>query len=105
MTRPSWARNHGKRISAVSSIRTGSSWKSSKLFLERPQLIALSADLPNPGDYYATDIAGKPILIVRGKEGKAKAFLNACRHRGVKLADEGCGHGQGFTCPYHWLDL
>jgi nitrite reductase/ring-hydroxylating ferredoxin subunit len=71
-----------------------------KLFLERPQLIALSADLPEPGDYYATDIAGKPILIVRGKDGVARAFLNACRHRGVKLA-EGCGHGTGFTCPYH----
>ena len=71
-----------------------------KLFLERPQLIALSADLPNPGDYYATDIAGKPILIVRDKDGTARAFLNACRHRGVKLA-EGCGHGNGFTCPYH----
>ena len=71
-----------------------------KLFLERPQLIALTADLPNPGDYYATDIAGKPILIVRSKDGTARAFLNACRHRGVKLA-EGCGHGNGFTCPYH----
>jgi nitrite reductase/ring-hydroxylating ferredoxin subunit len=71
-----------------------------KLFLERPQLIALSADLPEPGDYYATDIAGKPILIVRGKDGVARAFLNACRHRGVKLA-EGCGHGAGFVCPYH----
>jgi phenylpropionate dioxygenase-like ring-hydroxylating dioxygenase large terminal subunit len=71
-----------------------------KLFLERPQLIALTADLPNPGDYYATDIAGKPILIVRNKDGEAKAFLNACRHRGVKLA-EGCGHGAGFTCRYH----
>jgi nitrite reductase/ring-hydroxylating ferredoxin subunit len=71
-----------------------------KLFLERPQLIALTADLPDPGDYYATDIAGLPILIVRGKDGVARAFLNACRHRGVKLA-EGCGHGTGFTCPYH----
>ena len=72
-----------------------------KLFLERPQLIALSADVPNPGDYYATDIAGKPILIVRGKDGVVRSFLNACRHRGVKLADEGCGHGKGFVCPYH----
>jgi nitrite reductase/ring-hydroxylating ferredoxin subunit len=71
-----------------------------KLFMERPQLIALSADIPNPGDFYATDIAGKPILITRNKDGKAQAFLNACRHRGVKLA-EGCGNGKGFTCPYH----
>ena len=71
-----------------------------KLFLERPQLIAMSADVPNPGDYFATDIAGKPILILRNKDGVAKAFLNACRHRGVKLA-EGCGNGQGFACRYH----
>jgi len=71
-----------------------------KLFLERPQLIALSGDIPEPGDFYTTDIAGKPILIVRGKDGVARAFLNACRHRGVKLA-EGCGHGAGFVCPYH----
>ena len=71
-----------------------------KFFLERPQLIAFSADLPEPGDYYATEIAGKPILIVRGKDGQARAFLNACRHRGVKIA-EGCGHAAGFTCPYH----
>ena len=45
-----------------------------KFFLERPQLIALTADLPEPGDYYATEIAGKPILLVRGKDGKARCL-------------------------------
>jgi phenylpropionate dioxygenase-like ring-hydroxylating dioxygenase large terminal subunit len=71
-----------------------------EFFLKRPQLIAYSADFPENGDFYATDIAGKPIILVRNKEGAAKAFLNACRHRGVKLA-EGCGNAKGFTCPYH----
>ena len=71
-----------------------------EFFQKRPQLLAYTADLPEPGDYYATEIAGKPVLLVRDKEGKAHAFLNACRHRGVKLA-EGCGHAKGFTCPYH----
>jgi nitrite reductase/ring-hydroxylating ferredoxin subunit len=71
-----------------------------EFFMKRPQLIAFTADLPDPGDYYATQIVDKPILIVRGKDGTAHAFLNACRHRGVKLA-EGCGHAKGFTCPYH----
>jgi phenylpropionate dioxygenase-like ring-hydroxylating dioxygenase large terminal subunit len=71
-----------------------------EFFLKRPQVIALTGDLPEPGDYYATEIAGKPILLVRGKDGQARAFLNACRHRGVKMA-EGCGHAKGFTCPYH----
>jgi phenylpropionate dioxygenase-like ring-hydroxylating dioxygenase large terminal subunit len=71
-----------------------------EFFLTRPQVIALTGDLPENGDYYATEIAGKPILLVRGKDGVARAFLNACRHRGVKMA-EGCGHAKGFTCPYH----
>ncbi|HLG89876.1 MAG TPA: SRPBCC family protein [Alphaproteobacteria bacterium] len=71
-----------------------------EFFRKRAQLIAYSADIPNPGDYYATNIAGKPILMTRGKDGKAHAFLNACRHRGVPLA-EGCGHAAGFTCRYH----
>jgi nitrite reductase/ring-hydroxylating ferredoxin subunit len=71
-----------------------------KLFHERPQLIALSADLPEPGNYYATEIAGRPILLVRGKDGVARAFLNACRHRGVQIA-KGCGKAAGFSCPYH----
>jgi len=69
-------------------------------FLNRTQLLAYSADLPEPGSYYATGIAGKPILLTRDREGKAHAFLNACRHRGVQLA-EGCGKAQAFTCPYH----
>jgi p-cumate 2,3-dioxygenase alpha subunit len=71
-----------------------------EFFHNRSQLIAYTADIPDPGDYYATSIAGKPILLTRGKDGKAHAFLNACRHRGVKIA-EGCGNAKGFTCPYH----
>ena len=71
-----------------------------KLFLERPQLIALSADIPENGSYYATEVAGRPILLVRGKDGIARAFLNACRHRGVQIA-KGCGKVAGFSCPYH----
>jgi len=71
-----------------------------KLFLERPQLIALSGDIPDPGDYFATDIAGRPILIVRGKDGVVRTFLNACRHRGARLA-AGSGRAGRFTCPFH----
>ena len=71
-----------------------------EFFHNRPQVIAYSADIPEPGDYYATEIAGKPILLTRAKDGKARAFLNACRHRGVQLA-EGCGKAKRFVCPYH----
>src|SRR6201985_3406085 len=67
-----------------------------EFFLTRPQLIAYTADFPEPGDYYATEIAGKPIILTRNKDGVAHAF----RHRGVKRA-EGCGNAKGFVCPYH----
>ncbi len=71
-----------------------------KLFGERPQLIALSADLPDPGSYYATEVAGRPILLVRGTDGEVRAFFNACRHRGMPLAS-GCGRAGRLQCPYH----
>ena len=36
-------------------------------------------------------VADVPVLIVRGKDGKARAFLNACAHRGAMVVDEGAG--------------
>lgn len=53
------------------------------------------------GDYVEYRIFDKSVLIVRTNSG-VKAFHNACRHRGVELAN---GHGnckkQGFVCPFH----
>lgn len=70
------------------------------LFRKRPLLMGLSCDWPAPGAYRTDDYAGVPILVTRGKDGKLRAFLNACRHRGAKVA-QGCGSAGTFTCPYH----
>lgn len=59
-----------------------------------------SAALPVPGSYLARVAAGVPLLVVRGKDGTTRAFRNACRHRGVALA-EGAGCARSFVCPYH----
>jgi nitrite reductase/ring-hydroxylating ferredoxin subunit len=40
------------------------------------------------------------LLAVRGKDGVARVFRNACRHRGMKLAD-GSGCNKAFVCRYH----
>jgi phenylpropionate dioxygenase-like ring-hydroxylating dioxygenase large terminal subunit len=45
-------------------------------------------------------LAGVPLLLTRDSEGKAHAFVNACRHRGVQVAD-GAGEARRFTCPFH----
>lgn len=59
-----------------------------------------SAALPNAGDYVAREAAGVPLLVVRGRDGRIRAFRNACRHRGAEVASGmGCTHA--FVCPYH----
>jgi phenylpropionate dioxygenase-like ring-hydroxylating dioxygenase large terminal subunit len=71
------------------------------LFREQPIFFGLSCELPRPGDYRADDLAGMPILVVRGRDGGLRAFLNVCRHRGAKVAT-GTGSGKRlFVCPYH----
>ena len=59
-----------------------------------------STALPEPGDYIARQAAQTPLIVVRGKNGKARAFKNACRHRGTQLV-EGKGCAGAFVCPYH----
>lgn len=71
------------------------------LFRKQPLIVAFSCELPKPGDYKLHEEAGVPVLVTRRKDGKVRAFLNACRHRGARVAYEPCGHATRFTCPYH----
>jgi phenylpropionate dioxygenase-like ring-hydroxylating dioxygenase large terminal subunit len=59
--------------------------------------------LPNPGDYFVKDIAvcQTSILVVRGKDGRVRAFHNMCSHRGNKIAWDQQGTCQLFTCKFH----
>lgn len=62
--------------------------------------MGLSCMVAEPGDYVALEHSIVPILLVRGDDGAARAFVNSCRHRGATVA-HGCGRSAGFTCPYH----
>ena len=71
------------------------------MFQNHPQLIGLSGDLPEPGSFLAVDDFGTPLLATRDKNGQFRAFLNACRHRGVRVEQEARGRKNVFTCPFH----
>ncbi len=72
-----------------------------ELVLRRsPTPFCPSAALPDAGSYVARDAAGIPLLAVRAQDGAARAFRNACRHRGTQLAT-GSGCAKAFVCPYH----
>ncbi|MGH8702696.1 MAG: aromatic ring-hydroxylating oxygenase subunit alpha, partial [Burkholderiales bacterium] len=71
------------------------------LFRRYPLLLGMSCQLREPGDYLTDDFTGIPILVVRGEDGRVRAFHNVCRHRGARVA-EGCGkRPKSFVCPYH----
>ena len=70
-------------------------------FLDHPQLIGLSGDLPAKGSFLTLDDFAVPVLASRDKAGKFRAFLNACRHRSVKVAQEQRGTKYVFTYPFH----
>ncbi len=56
-----------------------------------------------PGAYTTVEVAGKPIAVVRDKDGVLRAFYNVCKHRAHELLS-GDGNTTRIMCPYHaWV--
>ena len=49
--------------------------------------VAAAESIPDPGDAVPLDLVGRPIVVVRQRNGGTRAFHNVCRHRGVVLVD------------------
>jgi phenylpropionate dioxygenase-like ring-hydroxylating dioxygenase large terminal subunit len=71
-----------------------------RILRRSPAPFCPSAALPEAGSYVAREAAGTPIVVVRGADGKVRAFRNACRHRGMQVAS-GTGCARAFVCRYH----
>lgn len=54
-----------------------------------------------PGQFFTIEIAGEPLLIVRGADGKLRGFFNVCRHHAAAVAEAEEGSTRVFRCPYH----
>lgn len=73
-----------------------------KIFARSPLMVAHSSELPNPGDYIVRELDGRSWLLMRGEDGRARAFLNYCQHRGTMLVESASGNcGKRISCPYH----
>ncbi len=72
------------------------------LFRGLPVAVGHAHDVEAPGDFITHDLSGIPIVVLRGRDGVLRAFINACRHRGTKVEWQACGHARRtFVCPYH----
>jgi Rieske 2Fe-2S family protein len=41
------------------------------------------------------------VLVIRGDDGRVRAFHNVCRHRGSQICRTDMGHVRALVCPYH----
>ncbi len=72
-----------------------------RLFRETPVLACFSNDIREAGQFRTFDETGVPIVVLRGKDGAVRAYLNVCLHRGARLVREAEGRANLFTCWFH----
>jgi choline monooxygenase len=71
------------------------------IFRRAWQYVGLAEQVAQPGDFFTTQLAGVPLVIVRDTTGTVRAFVNVCRHRGSVLVGQECGHRATLQCGYH----
>ena len=71
------------------------------VFARSWQVVGRREQVASPGQFVTADVAGEPVLVIRGEDGTLRAFLNVCRHRAARLCSEECGTVAKLRCHYH----
>ena len=75
--------------------------ESASVFSTTWQMIGRADQVSTPGQFVTGNVAGEPIVAVRGSDGQLRAFYNVCRHHAAKVVTEPCGSASLLHCPYH----
>jgi len=59
------------------------------------------SQIPAYGDFIVTKMGEDEVFVARQQDGSIRAFLNQCRHRGMKLCMAEAGNARAFSCGYH----
>jgi choline monooxygenase len=70
------------------------------IFARTWQLAGRSEQVAEPGGYFTAQVAGEPLLVVRGSDRELRALSNVCRHRAGPIA-RGEGKRPVLQCGYH----
>jgi phenylpropionate dioxygenase-like ring-hydroxylating dioxygenase large terminal subunit len=71
-----------------------------RIFARTWQYAGRTEQVQEPGCFFVSQAGHVPVLVVRGRDGELRGFVNVCRHRGHPVATgEGCR--ETLQCPYH----
>ena len=71
------------------------------VFAKTWQMVGRVDQVAGVGAYLTAEIAGEPVLVVRGDDGELRGFFNVCRHRAAPILNEPCGTATKLRCRYH----
>ena len=71
------------------------------VFSKTWQVIGRIDQVEKPGQFVTGNVAGEPLVAVRGSDGVLRAFYNVCRHHAAAVVTEPCGTASILHCPYH----
>ena len=76
-----------------------------EIFLKHWQVVGHVNDVAKPGGYMTFDLGSERAFVVRGHDGRLRAFHNLCRHRGSRVVTGDSGHCKNaLVCPFHgWV--
>jgi phenylpropionate dioxygenase-like ring-hydroxylating dioxygenase large terminal subunit len=65
-------------------------------------IIGTVHEFPSAGSFKVVDRwGGAAVLVVRGEDGRIRAFYNTCQHRGAPITRETCGRVERLKCQFH----
>ena len=71
------------------------------VFSKTWQMVGRVEQVEAPGQFVTANLAGEPIVVVRGNDGLLRSFYNVCRHHAAAVVTESCGQASLLHCPYH----
>lgn len=71
-----------------------------KIFYKTWQPVGRLDQVRRPGDFFACEVVGQPLVVTRGLDEKLRAFYNVCPHRAGPVAI-GQGNRKSLQCKYH----
>jgi choline monooxygenase len=71
------------------------------VFARSWQMIGRASQVLEPGQYITCELAGEPLLVVRGSDRTLRGFFNVCRHHAAAVMTEPSGSAHALRCPYH----